>query len=129
MTRVERWIYRDLLDVYYDTEKPLPLDLDAVCYAVGVSAEEERRAVANLLRFKFTQTDAGYVHDRCEIEIAAYRLRAETAQENGKKGGRPKSEPLPDRVPNRTRQKPKKNPAGFNPVPIRMPVAPRHNRF
>lgn len=90
MTRVERWIYRDLLDVYYDTEKPLPLDLDAVCYAVGVSAEEERRAVANLLRFKFTQTDAGYVHDRCEIEIAAYRLRAETAQENGKKGGRPK---------------------------------------
>ncbi|WP_104012205.1 YdaU family protein [Burkholderia anthinoferrum] len=90
MTRVERWIYRDLIDVYYDTEKPLPLDLDAVCYAVGVSSEEERRAVANLLRFKFTQTDAGYVHDRCEIEIAAYRSRAETAQENGKKGGRPK---------------------------------------
>ncbi|AJY38686.1 YdaU family protein [Burkholderia humptydooensis] len=120
MSRVERWIYRDLIDVYYDTEKPLPLDLDAVCYAVGVSAEEERRAVANLLRFKFTQTDAGYVHERCEIEIAAYRLRAETAQENGKKGGRPKkrtaSEPGTKQNPAETQEKPSGFSSGSDPV-------------
>ncbi|WP_205168906.1 YdaU family protein [Burkholderia sp. LMG 13014] len=115
MTRVERWIYRDLIDVYYDTEKPLPLDLDAVCYAVGVSSEEERRAVANLLRFKFTQTDAGYLHDRCEMEIAAYRLRAETAQENGKKGGRPKKRTA---TGSGTKQNPsgtQEKPSGFSP--------------
>ncbi|WP_080408735.1 YdaU family protein [Burkholderia ubonensis] len=120
MSRVERWIYRDLIDVYYDTEKPLPLDLDAVCYAVGVSAEEERRAVANLLRFKFTQTDAGYVHERCEIEIAAYRLRAETAQENGKKGGRPKkrtaSESGTKQNPAETQEKPSGFSSGSDPV-------------
>ncbi|WP_080421107.1 YdaU family protein [Burkholderia ubonensis] len=120
MSRVERWIYRDLIDVYYDTEKPLPLDLDAVCYAVGVSAEEERRAVANLLRFKFTQTDAGYVHERCEIEIAAYRLRAETAQENGKKGGRPKkrtaSESGTKQNPPETQEKPSGFSSGSDPV-------------
>lgn len=120
MTRVERWIYRDLIDVYYDTEKPLPLDLDAVCYAVGVSSEEERRAVANLLRFKFTQTDAGYVHDRCEIEIAAYRLRAETAQENGKKGGRPKKRAATDsgakQNPPETQEKPSGFSSGSDPV-------------
>ncbi|WP_333986150.1 YdaU family protein [Burkholderia orbicola] len=119
MTRVERWIYRDLIDVYYDTEKPLPLDLDAVCYAVGVSAEEERRAVANLLRFKFTQTDAGYVHDRCEIEIAAYRTRAETAQENGKKGGRPKKRAATGsgtkQNPAETQEKPNGFPSGSDP--------------
>ncbi|MCA8492578.1 YdaU family protein [Burkholderia arboris] len=119
MTRVERWIYRDLLDVYYDTEKPLPLDLDAVCYAVGVSAEEERSAVANLLRFKFTQTDAGYVHDRCETEISAYRLRAETAQENGKKGGRPKKRTATGsdakQNPPETQEKPIGFPSGSNP--------------
>lgn len=90
MTRLERWIYRDLIDVYYDTETPLSLDLDAACYAVGASGDDERRAVANLMRFKFAKTAEGYVHERCEIEIAAYRLKAETAQENGKKGGRPK---------------------------------------
>ncbi|MGU2444414.1 YdaU family protein [Burkholderia cenocepacia] len=119
MTRVERWIYRDLIDVYYDTEKPLPLDLDAVCYAVGVSAEEERRAVANLLRFKFTLTDAGYVHDRCEIEIAAYRTRAETAQENGKKGGRPKKRTATGlgtkKNPPETQEKPAGFPSGSDP--------------
>ncbi|RQT08932.1 YdaU family protein [Burkholderia contaminans] len=125
MTRVERWIYRDLIDVYYDTEKPLPLDLDAVCYAVGVSAEEERRAVANLLRFKFTQTDAGYVHDRCEIEIAAYRTRAETAQENGKKGGRPKKRAATGsgtkQNPPETQEKPSGFPSGSNPDAIGPP--------
>ncbi|VWB83378.1 hypothetical protein BLA13014_03846 [Burkholderia aenigmatica] len=119
MTRVERWIYRDLIDVYYDTEKPLPLDLDAVCYAVGVSTEEERRAVANLLRFKFTQTDTGYMHDRCEIEIAAYRTRAETAQENGKKGGRPKKRAATGsgtkQNPPETQEKPTGFPSGSDP--------------
>ncbi|MBR8434870.1 YdaU family protein [Burkholderia cenocepacia] len=126
MTRVERWIYRDLIDVYYDTEKPLPLDLDEVCYAVGVSAEEERRAVANLLRFKFTQTDAGYVHDRCEIEIAAYRTRAETAQENGKKGGRPKKRAATGsgtkQNPPETQEKPSGFPSGSNPDASGGPV-------
>ncbi|KHJ64712.1 YdaU family protein [Burkholderia glumae] len=119
MSRVERWIYRDLIDVYYDTEKPLPLDLDAVCYAVGVSSDDERRAVANLLRFKFTQTEDGYVHDRCEIEIAAYRARAETAQENGKKGGRPKKPTGPGsggkKNPTGTQEKPTGFPSGSDP--------------
>lgn len=90
MSRVERWIYRDLLDVYYDTERPLPLDLDQVCYDVGVSSDDERRLVGNLLRFKFTKTDCGYVHERCQAEIEAYRARQETAQENGKKGATPR---------------------------------------
>ncbi|MBU9175816.1 YdaU family protein [Burkholderia gladioli] len=125
MTRVERWIYRDLIDVYYDTEKPLPLDLDAVCYAVGVSDEGERRAVANLLRFKFTKTADGYVHDRCEIEIAAYQSRAETAQENGKKGGRPKKPAgtglVPKKNPTETHQKPAGFPSGSDPVPSGSP--------
>ena len=26
MTKLERWMYRDLLDVVYDTERPLPAD-------------------------------------------------------------------------------------------------------
>ncbi|WP_197328692.1 YdaU family protein [Ralstonia syzygii] len=114
MSRVERWIYRDLIDVYYDTEKPLPLDLDKVCYAVGASAEEERAAVANLLRFKFKKTDAGYVHERCETEIAAYRSRAETAQENGKKGGRPKKQTATEHEPTRNPLETEEKPSGFS---------------
>jgi hypothetical protein len=41
----------DLLDVYYDTEKPLPADLDAVCYSVGAKSDEGRRIVKNTPQF------------------------------------------------------------------------------
>jgi uncharacterized protein YdaU (DUF1376 family) len=86
MTRVERWIYRDLLDVYYDKEQPLPLDLEVVCREVGVRSDEERGIVADILKYKFVRTDAGYEHERCESVIADYRLKADIAKENGKKG-------------------------------------------
>ncbi|SKC81464.1 Protein of unknown function [Burkholderia sp. CF099] len=51
ISRLERWRYRDLLDVYYDTEKPLPADLDAVCYSVGANSDEGRRIVENTPQF------------------------------------------------------------------------------
>ncbi len=74
-TRLERWIYRDLLDVYYDKERPLPLDLAEVCREVGVRADEERAIVADLLGYKFTKTEDGYVHGVCDRVIAAWQAR------------------------------------------------------
>lgn len=90
MTRQERWIYRDLLDVYYDSEKPLSLDLDYLCHNIGVRSDEERKIVSDLLRFKFEKTDLGYRNERCDGEIAEYHKKAGVARENGKSGGRPK---------------------------------------
>ena len=92
MSRLERWIYRDLLDVYYDTEQPLTLDLDKLCREIGARSAEDRAAVAEALDYKFVKTEAGYRHERCEEEIAIYRAKAETAKENGKKGGRPRKD-------------------------------------
>lgn len=90
MSRQARWIYRDLLDIYYDTEKPLALDLDVLCDQVGAESDEERRIVERLLRFKFTKADDGYRHAICDQVITDYHTKAETAKTNGKKGGRPK---------------------------------------
>ena len=95
MTRIERWIYRDMMDVYYDTEKQLPLELEKVCDLVGARADDECKIVAYLLRSKFIKTDDGYQHERCELEIYAYRNKADTARNNGKLGGRPKTQPEP----------------------------------
>jgi uncharacterized protein YdaU (DUF1376 family) len=106
MTRQERWIYRDMLDVYYDTEQPLSLNIEKVCHDVGVRTEDEQAIVRTLLRFKFIQSEDGYRHERCDLEIAAYQTRADTAKENGKRGGRPK----------KAQNKTQKNPAGFDPV-------------
>lgn len=150
MSRHARWIYRDLLDIYYDTEQPLSLDLDLLCDQVGAESDDERRIVERHLRFKFTKTDEGYRHSICDQVIADYHVKAETAKTNGKKGGRPKkaaatevkptgfqagSDPLPDGIPeqtgSQTNQEPITNnqintpkpPDGGSVPPIRKPGA------
>lgn len=116
MSRQSRWIYRDMLDVYYDSESPLSLDLDVLCDEIGVESDDERKIVERLLRFKFVVTSEGYRHDRCDDEIANYHAKADTAKANGKLGGRPR----------KANQNPKE-PSGFlsgsNPVAIGNPVA------
>ena len=99
MSRQERWLYRDMLDVYYDKESPLPLDLQDVCDSIGAT-DEESKSVAKILRLKFNLGETGWVHERCEVELDTYRANAEKARYNGKKGGRPR----------------KNNPAGSLPV-------------
>ena len=89
MARVERWIYRDMIEVYYDTEKPLSLDVDELCHVIGVRTEDDRKIVVELLRYKFQQAEDGFRHVRCDNEIAAYHAKAETAKANGRRGGRP----------------------------------------
>lgn len=99
MSRLSRWIYRDMLDVYYDTEKPLPMDTEMLCDMIGVEVDEEIKVVERLLRFKFVKCEDGYRHDRCDCEIAAYHQKAATARANGKAGGRPKKAAATDNKP------------------------------
>lgn len=112
MTRQERWIYRDMLDVYYDNEKPFPVSLDEICKMVGVRNSEEKEIVESILLLKFELKESGYHNNRCDKEIADYRLKAETARINGGKGGRP-----PKNNPN----KPSGFPVGSDPVLDRNP--------
>jgi uncharacterized protein YdaU (DUF1376 family) len=65
--------YRRLLDVYYTTEKPLPVDLRAVCRLVMATTEAQREAVAIVLDEFFVATDAGWINVRADEEIAAMR--------------------------------------------------------
>lgn len=103
MSRQSRWIYRDMLDVYYDSENPLNLDLDILCDSIGVEDDAERKIVERLLKFKFQKTDQGYRHEICDAVICEYHLKAETAKANGKLGGRPK----------KNTKEPKQKPSGF----------------
>jgi uncharacterized protein YdaU (DUF1376 family) len=90
MSRQARWIYRDMLDFYYDAEKPLPLDIDVLCHEIGIESEEETKIVERLLRFKFVKTDDGYRNEVCDRVITDYHQKAEQAKANGRLGGRPK---------------------------------------
>lgn len=70
LTRIERSIYRDMMELYYDTEKPLPLDVAVICRKVMARNEEEKSAVLALLDEFFNPMPEGYRHDRCEQELA-----------------------------------------------------------
>lgn len=109
MSRQMRWIYRDMLDVYYDTETPLPLDFEVLCDSIGVESDDERKLVERILRFKFTKTDTGYFNDVCVRVIADYHTKAETAKANGKLGGRPSKAKA-------NQNKPSGFPSGSDPV-------------
>lgn len=84
LTRIERSIYRDLLDIYYDTESALTLNLDHLCRLVIARSEEERTAVQQVLNEFFTQSEQGWIHDRCEAEIAKYKGIKEAKSAAGK---------------------------------------------
>lgn len=84
LTRLERSIYRDLIDLYYDTEEPLTLDLNALCRLIIARSDEERTAVQQVLNEFFTETERGWSHARCEIEIAKYHGNKEAKSAAGK---------------------------------------------
>ena len=84
LTRLERSIYRDLLDLYYDTEKELPLDTSWICRKVIARSNEESTAVEQVLNEFFTETPTGWYHERCEEEISKYHANTSQKSQAGK---------------------------------------------
>ena len=76
LTRLERSVYRDLIDLYYDTEQQLPLDVKWICRKILANSNEESTAVEQTLNEFFTETPTGWYHERCEAEIEHYRANA-----------------------------------------------------
>lgn len=80
LTWVEDAAYRRLLDTYYTTEKPLPLDAHAVYRLVLATSKSQRTAVDVVLAEFFERTDAGWISGRADAEIDAMRVK-QSAQE------------------------------------------------
>ncbi len=90
LTRLERSIYRDLIDFYYDKELPLLEDLDALSRKIIANSSEEIEAVKQITKEFFNLESDGYHHSKIDKEISVYHAKADTARANGKLGGRPK---------------------------------------
>lgn len=84
LTRIERSIYRDMIEMYYDTEQPLPLDRGALCRKLMARSEEESTAVEQVLNEFFTETEQGWTNGRCDKEIEAYHKKLKDKSEAGK---------------------------------------------
>lgn len=84
LNRIERSVYRDMLDLYYDTEQQLPIDMEWICRKIIARSNEESTAVEQVLNEFFTETPTGWYHERCEEEIEAYRANTSQKAQAGK---------------------------------------------
>ena len=76
LTRVERSLYRDLIELYYDTQQPLPaVDFDRLCRLVLAHTDEEKAAARSVLGEFFTLTGEVYTHDYCDEQIEAFNKK------------------------------------------------------
>jgi len=103
LSPIEDIAYRRLLDLYYQTESALSLDIKSICRQIRLRDHEDD--VLQVLSEFFTKTDIGWVSARCDREIEAYKSKADIARSNGRRGGRPKKI---------TQQEPENNQPGFS---------------
>lgn len=90
LTPIEDIAYRRLLDLYYQTETPIPDDIKAVCRHIRMREHEDD--VQQVLSEFFTLGEQGWTSARCDREISDYKSKADKARANGKLGGRPKKQ-------------------------------------
>jgi uncharacterized protein YdaU (DUF1376 family) len=87
---LEHGVYRQLLDTYYLNEKPIPDDIPEVSRRLSAKTDLDILAIQSVLKDFFVLTENGWIHPRCDQEIAWYHGKADRARKNGKLGGRPK---------------------------------------
>lgn len=115
--------YRRLIEMYYDTEQPIPLDTQRVSRRLRMGLE----VVESILNEFFFKSEIGYKHERCDYEISEFHRKGDIARANGKKGGRRKATPVIENNPVGyqllTQCLPSANPALTKPLAIQQPVS------
>lgn len=93
LSLVERAIYRDLLDMYYDTEKPIDAsNLERLARRLQCTTEDQTAALKYVLEEFFTLQDGAYINNRCEREIAEFHGKRKQASEAGKASAKKRAE-------------------------------------
>jgi len=96
--------YRRLLDLYYDSEQPIPIDIPKVSRRLRMDCE----VVQSVLDEFFELTEDGYRNHRADLEILDYQEYLAKQKANGLKGGRPKKTQVkPTDNPSQTQNNPK----------------------
>lgn len=84
LTRVERSVYRDAIDLYYDKEKPLPFDFSYLARLLLVRTDEEKNALKTILSEFFYLDEDVYRHDKCDFEIVKYQANSTAKAKAGR---------------------------------------------
>ena len=108
LTLEEEAVYFRLINFYYDTEQPIPLETQSVIRRLRLGSYSD--IVDSILKEFFTKTESCYIHSVCDDLIAEYHLTADKNRKNGKSGGRPKKINELDNIPDKTQSVSKENP-------------------
>lgn len=85
LTRVERSVYRDAIELYYDAEQPLPADdFDRLARRLLCFSDEEKSALTYILDEFFTLTGDVYTHDYCDEQVENYHNMTSAKARAGK---------------------------------------------
>ena len=86
LSDAEDLAFRRMLDLYYMSGKPLPLDTESLSRKIRIDLDITELVLGDF----FQKTEDGYVNKRCDAEIAKYSKQVKINRELGKLGGRPK---------------------------------------
>ena len=124
LSDAEDLAYRRLLDLYYMSERPIPLDTDSVSRKIRLDLDITESVLSEF----FEKTSEGYRNARCDVEIARYQHQVETNRSLGKRGGRPKkTEPETESEPNHNPKKIQKK--NINTISSFAPTSSRFEEF
>ena len=84
LTRMERSVYRDMIDLYMVSELPLTLNLHQLKRKILANSPDESTAVEQVLNEFFTETPSGWFHARCDEEIMLYQANTSQKAAAGK---------------------------------------------
>jgi len=120
LSDAEDLAYRRLLDLYYMSEKQIPLNTESVSRKIRIDLDITESVLGEF----FERTETGYFNHRCDAEIAKYQAQCNTNREVGKRGGRPK------KTQSDTESEPTVNPKKIqNKINTITSVAPTTSRF
>lgn len=77
---LEHGVYCRLLQVYYLTEKPIPIEDPH--RSIGAKSPDEIEAVNQVLKEFFKQSPDGWKNKRCEEELQAVKVKSEKARKS-----------------------------------------------
>ena len=77
----EEAIYLRLVNFYYDSEKPISSDIEMISRKLRIANIQMTYAI---LHEFFTECESGFIHNRCNLEIAKYHAKSEQASRAGK---------------------------------------------
>ena len=104
----EEAIYFKLINFYYDSESPIPLETQTVIRRLRLGSHTV--SVGLILEEFFVKRDDGWHHLRCDDELQKYKNKAEKNKTFGKLGGRPRKNKGLDVNPKETQMVSENNP-------------------